>query len=163
MTSCNPVTLPLDPNSKLRKFLDGNNIVDATLYQQIIGSLMYLVIGTRPDLAFTISLLSQYLPQPTTIYMGAAKRVLRYIKGTRNKFLTYAKCSALSLAGFAVTAFTNDKDNRKSISDHIFQLAINPISSRSQKQNCVSTATVEAEYISTSLAAKQQLWLLYAL
>jgi len=40
MTSCNPVTLPLDPNSKLRKFQDGDNIADATLYQQIIGSLM---------------------------------------------------------------------------------------------------------------------------
>jgi len=59
MTSCNPVTLPLDPNSKLRKFQDGDNIADATLYQQIIGSLMYLVIGTRPDLAFTVSLLTQ--------------------------------------------------------------------------------------------------------
>jgi len=89
---------------------------------------MYLVIGTRPDLAFTVSLLSQYSSQPTTIHMGATKRVLRYIKGTRDKFLTYTKCSALSLAGIADADFANDKDDRKSISGHIFQLAMNTIS-----------------------------------
>jgi len=58
MMSCNPVTLPLDPNHKLRKYQEGDNIADISLYQQIIGSLMYLVIGTRPDLAFAISLLA---------------------------------------------------------------------------------------------------------
>jgi len=128
MTSCNPVILPLNPNSKLKKFQDGDNIADATLYQQIIGSLMYLVIGTHPDLAFTVSLLSEYSSQPTTIHIGAAKRVLRYIKGTGDKFLTYNKCSALSLPGFADADFANDKDNRKSISGYIFQLAMNTIS-----------------------------------
>jgi len=154
MTSCNPVTLPLDPNSKLRKCQDGDNIADATLYQQIIGFLLYLVIGTRPDLAFTMSLLSRYSSQPTTIHMGATKRVLPYIKGTRDKFLTYTKCSVLSLAGFADADFANDKNDRKSISGQIFQLAINTISWSLQKQKCVSTSTVEAEYISISLAAK---------
>ena len=128
MTSCNPVTLPSDPNSKLRKFQDGDNIADATLYQQKIGSLIYLVIGTCPDLAFTVSLLSQYSSQPTNIHMGPAKRILQYIKGTRDKFLTDTKCSALSLAGFADADFANDKDDRKSISGHIFQLAMNTIS-----------------------------------
>jgi len=123
---------------------------------------MYLVIGTRPDSAFTVSLLSQYSSQPTTIHMGAAKRVLPYPKGTRDKFLTYTKCSALSLAGFADADFANDKDDRISISSHIFQLAINTISWGSRKQKCVSTSTIEAVYISTSLAAKQQLWLQYA-
>ena len=65
MMSCNPVTLPLDPNHKLRKYQEGDNIADISLYQQIIGSLMYLVIGTRPDLAFAISLLSQFSSKPT--------------------------------------------------------------------------------------------------
>jgi len=163
MTSCNPVTLPLDPNSKLGKFQDGDNIADATLYQQIIGSLMYLMIGTRPDLASTVSLLSQYSSQPTTIHMRAAKCVLRYIKGTRDKFRPYTKCSALSPAGFADADLANDKDDRKSISDHIFQLAMNTISLRPRKQKCVSASTVEDEYISASLAAKQQLCFQYAL
>jgi len=86
------------------------------------------VIGTRPDFAFIVSLLSQYSSQPTTIHMGAAKCVLLYIKGTRDKFLTYTKCSALSLAGFADADFANDKHDRKSIGGHIFQLAMNSIS-----------------------------------
>jgi len=128
LQSCNPVTLLLDPNSKFRKLQDGDNIADATLYKQIIGSLINLVIGTRLDLAFTLSLLSQYSSKPTTIHMGAAKRFLRYIKGTSDKFLTHAKCAALSLAGFADPDVANDKDDRKSISGHIFQLAMNAIS-----------------------------------
>ena len=91
--------------------------------------------------------------------MGVAKRVLRYVKGTRDKCLTYTRRPILSLAGFADADFANNRDDRKSISGHIFQLAMNTISWHSRKQTGVSTSTVEAEYISLSLAAKQKLWL----
>lgn len=65
MAGCNTVNHPLDTKNQLRKFQDGDVITDATLYQQIIGSLMYLVTGTRPDLAFTISKLAQFNSKPT--------------------------------------------------------------------------------------------------
>jgi len=60
--------------------------------------------------------------------MGVAKRVLRYIKGTRDNVLSFTKCSPLSLARFVDADFANDKDDRKSISGHIFQLAMNKVS-----------------------------------
>ena len=85
MTNCNPVTHPMDTKIQLRKFQDGDVIADVTLYQQLIGSLMYLVTGTRPDLAFTVSKLAQFNSKPTTVHMAAAKRVLRYIKKTRDE------------------------------------------------------------------------------
>jgi len=61
MDTCNPVILPLNPNQKLVKAEEGNNLADVSLYQQIIGSIMYLVIGTRPDLAFTITVMDHSL------------------------------------------------------------------------------------------------------
>jgi len=164
MTSCNPVTLLLDPNHNLWKYQEGDNIADISLYQQIIGSLMYLVIGTRPDLAFAISLLSQFSSKPTVEHLGAAKRILRYIKGTRDHTLTY-KCSSqpLNLASFTDADYGSNRDDRKSTSGYIFQLAMNTICWRSRKQKCVATSTVEAEYLALSFTSKQQLWLQSAL
>src|SRR5437868_14744419 len=124
MTSCNPVTLPLDSNCKFKQFQEGDNIADPTLYQQIIGSLMYLIIGIRLDLAFSVSPLSQYTSQPSTTQRGSAKRVLRYIKYSRDKVLTYTMCPDLSLSGFADVDFAYNQDDRKSIADHIFELAM---------------------------------------
>jgi hypothetical protein len=91
MDTCNPVLLPLNPNQKLVKAEEGADLADVSLYQQIIGSLMYLVIGTRPDLAFTVSALSQFASKPTKTHMGALKQVLRYLKGTRSLKLTYRR------------------------------------------------------------------------
>ena len=72
MNTCNPISLPLDPNKskQLLKAQDGDILADVSQYQQIIGSLMYLVIGTRPDLAFTVSALSQFSSKPTTQHMA---------------------------------------------------------------------------------------------
>jgi len=127
MMSCNPITLPLDPNHKLRKYQEGDNIADISLYQQIIGSLMYLVIGTRPDLAFAISLLSQFSSKPTVEHLGAAKRILRYITGMRDHTLTYKRYPQLSLAGFIDSDHGGNRDDRKSTSGYIFQLPMNTI------------------------------------
>jgi len=93
MNACNPISLPLDPNKfkYLLQAQDGDNLADVSQYQQIIGPLMYLVISTRPDLAFTVSALSQFSSKPTTQHMGILKQVLRYLKGTRNLTLTYKK------------------------------------------------------------------------
>ena len=83
---------------------------DVKLYQQMIGSFMYLVTGTRPDLAYTVSRLAQYSAKPTQAHMAAAKRVLRYLKGTRDIELTYSRAEdKLSLNGYADADLANDK------------------------------------------------------
>lgn len=80
MQDCNPVTTPIEANHRLIS-TTGNTRVNATLYQQIIGSIMYLVTGTRPDLAYTITNLSQFSSDPSTSHYNAAKHVLRYFHG----------------------------------------------------------------------------------
>ncbi|KAI1000192.1 hypothetical protein K3495_g8007 [Podosphaera aphanis] len=85
MNDCNSTTTPLENNQRLMAADDGEPRVDAKPYQQIIGSVMYLATGTRPDLAYTITHLSQYNIDPSVTHMNAAKRVLRYIRDTRSK------------------------------------------------------------------------------
>jgi hypothetical protein len=83
LTDCNPVSTPLDPNQQIRAVGDEDERTDASLYQQIVGSINYLVTATRPDLAYTITHLSQYNSNPSKTHLSLVKRVLQYLKGTR--------------------------------------------------------------------------------
>lgn len=106
MQNCNPVK---DPNHQLwQKQGDTLNTKQITVYQQIIGSLMYTVIGTRPDLAFSVTLLSQFLKAPNTTHL-----VLRYLKATRKLELVYPTGIPLCLAGYTDADFAGDKSFQK--------------------------------------------------
>ena len=124
--------------------------------------MIYLVTGTRPDIAYTTMFLSQFASQPNSNHMGAAKRVLRYLKGTRNLALTYHRQlkPKSQLIGYADSDLGNDKDDRKSISGFIFILNRNTISWRSKKRaRKVATSTNEAELQALSYASKHMIWL----
>src|SRR5258705_5056844 len=92
---CNPVTYPLDKNHQIDKATTITNAdntdseVNIKLYQQMVGSLIYTVIGTRPDIAFMVTRLSQCLTKPTKNHFGAIKYVFRYLKGTRDIRLSF--------------------------------------------------------------------------
>ncbi|KAF2306587.1 hypothetical protein GH714_019620 [Hevea brasiliensis] len=75
---CNPCKLPMEPRTKLSKVVEGETLVDTTLYRSIIGSLRYLV-NTRPDITFSVGVLSRFMEKPTTTHMAAVKQVLRYL------------------------------------------------------------------------------------
>lgn len=80
MLNTKPLKLPMDPDLKLTQD-KGDLLPNPTTYQRLLGQLIYLTI-IRPDLSFTVQLLSQYMQQPTTIHMQAAKRLLRYLVGS---------------------------------------------------------------------------------
>ena len=113
MDTCNPVHLPLNPSIKLLKAQGSDDLADVSRYQQIIGSLMYLVIGSRPDLVFTVSALSQFASKPTKEHMGVLKQVLRYLKSTRDLKLTYTKSTdnQLTLVGYSDADYGGDRND----------------------------------------------------
>ena len=159
MSDCKPHRIPLATKHGLRKWQEKDTPADQNLYQEIIGCLIYLVTGTRPDLAFVTMFLSQFASKPNTQHMGALKGVLRYLKGTRDLKLTY-RANRTNLIGYADSDYANDKDDSRSISGYIFQLNGNTISWRSKKRNRrVHTSTTEAELFAMSLASKHLLWL----
>ena len=121
---------------------------------------MYLVTCTRPDLAHTVSVLSQFCSHPLEVHHLAVKRVFRYLTGTRSHGLVYPSpsCISLSLEGFSDAAYGNCGDTRRSWSGYIFLLNSCLISWRSTKQHSVATSTTEAEYMALSATARQASW-----
>jgi hypothetical protein len=124
---------------------------------------MYLVTGTRPDLTFAISYLSQFSSAPNKSHVAAVKRCLRYIKGTRSLALVFPYHDDFYVAGFSDSDYGNCVDIRRLVSGYIVYLGLPTISWRSQKQKSVSTSRIEAEYIALSKAAKHFIWLKTAL
>ena len=163
MTDCNSLSTPLDPNIQLREGTLEEQIDDISVYQQIIGSLMYAVTGTRPDLAYAVTHLSQFNSNPSKLHLAAAKRILRFLKGTRDTKLTYLTKQPLILESFCDASYGNCLDTRRSFWGYLFQLGSATISWRSRRQRSVATSTTEAEYMALSNTSKHHLWTLRAL
>ncbi|UYV62579.1 hypothetical protein LAZ67_2001174 [Cordylochernes scorpioides] len=90
MQDCKHISTPLDPNTNLDNF-NSSKEVNKTQYQELIGCLLYLSTKSRPDIAFAVTLLSRYNQNPREMHMDAAKRILRYLKGSKQYGLIYTK------------------------------------------------------------------------
>ncbi|UYV62737.1 hypothetical protein LAZ67_2001760 [Cordylochernes scorpioides] len=158
-------SVPSDPYSKLTKEMcpkDNQEIEEMNKipYRQTIGSLMYLMTGTRPDIAYAVSRVSQFMNNPGPSHWTAVKKIFGYLKATKNIGICFGGSSyTTSLIGFSDADFAGDLDTRKSTTGYVFMLNNGPISWCSQKQNCVSLSTTESEYIAASKATKEAIWL----
>ncbi|KAI5648006.1 hypothetical protein M9H77_34011 [Catharanthus roseus] len=124
-----------------------------------IGSVMYSMISTRPDIAFSISLLSRFMSNSRRDHWAALKWLLRDLNGILYQGLHYHNWSDFELIGFADSDFAGDKDGRKSTTSYFFTLASNCISWKSQQQSVVALTTIKAEYIKATEAIKEAIWL----
>jgi hypothetical protein len=159
MSGCNPCYVPMENKLKLSK-VDKSSLVDATKYRSVIGSLRYLV-NTRPDLAYSVGIVSRYMEKPRASHWAAVKQILRYIAGTLNFGCRYTR-SGLSepkLLGFSDSDLAGDIDDRKSTSGSVFFVGMNLVTWVSQKQRVVALSSCEAEYIASANAACQGIWL----
>ena len=156
MQNCNPVKTPLDASIKLHKRQDNEPPADDTLYREIVGKLNHLAIYTRPDLAQSLSKLSEFLSKPSEEHMRAAKHILRYLNGTLDLGILYSPDPASNLPeGFCDVSFDTDPDDSKSTSGWLYKLANGVISYGSNKQSCVALSSMESEYMALTEAAKE--------
>jgi hypothetical protein len=116
---------------------------------------MYLGILTRPDLAFALGRLSQYLADPTTFHMAALKKLSRYIRTSQDLGICFSRNGNSTLEGYSDSDYAMDKTDRISILGSVFFLAGGPVSWSSKKQKSVATSTMEAEYMAMCSCAKQ--------
>ena len=128
-----------------------------TPYREVIGSLMYASVATRPDITYAVSALSRFLDNPGDIHWEAAKRVLRYLSGTRDFTLTYGE-ERHDLIGYT-DADGASHEHRHAISGYSFLIDGGAVSWQSRKQELVTLSTAEAEYVATTHAAKEAIWL----
>jgi hypothetical protein len=127
-------------------------------YASAVGSLMYAMIATRPDIAFAVGVVSRYMSNPGKKHWQAVKGVLRYLKATRNMRICYGS-QELSVKGYTDSDYAGDLDNRRSTSGYVFTMAGGAVSWRSRLQTCVTQSTTEAEYVAASEACKEAIWL----
>ena len=133
---------------------------DIKKFQAIVGSIMFAMLETRPDIAFATSAVSRYAQNPSSQHIEAAKTILRYLSGTRQKGITYGGHGGnLNIVGYSDADWAGDKVDRKSTSGFIFMMNNGPISWCSKKQTSVALSSTEAEYMALTLAAKEATWL----
>ena len=159
MGDCASAPTPMVAGTKLRK----ETILTASedqrlLYQSMIGSLMYAMIETRPDIAFSVSVLSRFSQNPNETHMKAAKRVLRYLKGTKHLGITYGTGHDV-LIGYTDADWATDEETRLSVGGYIFSLYGGAITWSSKRQLSVALSSCEAEYMAQTQASKEALWL----
>ena len=131
-----------------------------TMYRELVGSLMYLSCNTRPDISHAVGLLSRFMSMPTDRHWEAAKRVLRYLKGTPAQKLVYRGGGEQGVpVTFADADFAADVDKRRSISGMVVLFHGSAVMWMSRLQTIVATSTAEAEYIAAASAVKESLWL----
>jgi hypothetical protein len=156
MLECKVMNTPMEPNLKL--LVDTSlELVNATLYKQIIGSLMYLT-NTRPDICFVVNTLSQFLVEPRRVHLVAAKHVMRYLKGMLDYGLCYSVDHDFRLFGYTDSNWAGSASERKSTSGCCFSLG-SAMTSWQRKQSSIALSTTKAEYIAAYSASCEAIWL----
>jgi hypothetical protein len=163
MENCKGVTTPINPNEKLSKEMcpkteEEQKAVEKLPYQSLVGSLMYLAVSTRPDIAHAVSMLSQFNTNFGEQHWRAAKRVLRYLKNTENLGLMFKK-SGQELVGYADADWGSSVDDRRSYTGYVFNFANAAVSWESRKQRTVAMSSTEAEYMALSESTKEAILL----
>ncbi|KAJ9540760.1 hypothetical protein OSB04_027266 [Centaurea solstitialis] len=129
-------------------------------YASAIGSIMYAMLCTRPDVAYSISVTSRYQQNPGEAHWVAVKNILKYMRRTKEMFLVFGGFEdEISVTGYTDASFQTDKDDFRSQSGYVFTLNGGAISWKSSKQDTIADSTTEAKYIAASDAAKEAVWL----
>jgi hypothetical protein len=157
-----PLSIPMDTNIHLSsdqspKTTDAVAAMRNVPYQEAIGSLMYTSLGTRPDISFAVQTVSRFAKNPGMAHWDTVKQIFRYLKGTRELWLTYGG-KGKALEGYA-DADGSMMEDRRAISGYAFIINGGAVSWSAKKQEIVSLSTMESEYIAATYATKEALWL----
>ena len=163
MINCNPIetqiakgeglTLQMCPQTS-----DEKSEMEGVPYSSAIGSLMYAMMCTRPDICYAVGLVSRYQSNPGKKHWMAVKRILRYLKGTMDYSLCY-QGSDLRLTGYTDADWAGDLDERRSTSGYVFLLSNGTITCSSKKQSSTTLSMMEAEFITCSASVQEAVWL----
>lgn len=155
MNDCNTKDTPMECNLKLKKA----ECVDKKFpYQQLIGSLMYLSVLTRPDISYSVSYLSQFNNCFSSIHWHHAKRILKYLQKTKSYGLIFTKDDC-NLEGFVDADWASSTVDRKSYTGFCFKLSGCVVSYECKKQQTVALSSTEAEYMAIAEACKEAVYL----
>lgn len=164
MQDCHPKKIPMDPNSCLTsaEFQDPKkkNEMKMVPYREAVGSLMYIMVMTRPDIAYAVSQVAQFAQDPGPAHWEGVKRIMSYLAGTQHFGICFGFSNAVhQLSAYTDSDFAGDTDTRKSTSGFVFLLNCGPVAWSSKRQTCVTLSTTEAEYVAASETTKEVIFL----
>lgn len=156
-----PVSTPMDQHHAMSSinYPDEMNEAVNVPYREAVGSLMYLAVGTRPDISYALSVASQYMEKPMMFHWTAVKRIFKYLNGSANKGIVFGNNININLKCYSDADYAGDVDTRRSTSGYVSMIGSGAISWCSQRQRMVSLSTTESEYVAASQALKELVWL----
>ncbi|KAJ0924954.1 putative RNA-directed DNA polymerase [Helianthus annuus] len=161
MTGCRPSPFPMEQHLKLDK-QEQEDRVDANQYRRLVGRLLYLQ-ATRPDIAYSVNILSQFVHDPKVSHLKAATRILRYLKATPGQGILLSKDGGTNLTAYCDSDWLGCPMTRRSRTGYLLLLGGTPISWKSKKQLVVSRSSAEAEYRAMASTVSEVLWLRWLL
>ncbi|KAJ4701136.1 Retrovirus-related Pol polyprotein from transposon TNT 1-94 [Melia azedarach] len=164
MSTAKPIDTPSAANAHLSvafapKSVEEKEYMSRVPYTSAVGSLMYAMVCTRPDLAQSVSVVSRFMGEPGKEHWQAVKRIFRYLKGTFDVGLIYRGDTQCLVTGFSDSDYAGDVDSRRSMTGYVFTLGSSVVSWKATLQPTVTLSTTEAEYMALTEAAKEGIWL----
>ena len=151
-------TVPLAHTHTINESSADSTPADVHLYQSIVGSLIHLSIATRPDIANAVNIVSRFAARPSQAHLAAAKRIIRYLGGTRHAGIVLGSTNTATLEIYSDADWAGDLTTRKSTGG--FLATYNgPVSWSSKRQSVVALSSTEAEYMAVTQATKEAIWI----
>lgn len=141
MLAAKPSPIPMEPNIKLQKE-ERAVFHDSTLYRKLVGKLLYLT-NTRPDISYSVNLLSQFLEAPWIPHYDALIKVIRYLKNTPGQGLFFPANSPLKITTYSDANWANCPDTRRSTTGFCVLLGQSLVVWKSKKQHTISRSSIE--------------------
>ena len=154
---CKPVDTPMDSTKKMNRSKE-SILVDKGRYQRLVGKLIYLS-HTRPDIAYSVSVVSQYMNNPTEDHLDAVNRILRYLKMTPGLGLIFRKSKSREVEIYTDASWAGEQTDRRSTTGYCSYVWGNLVTWRSKKQAVVSRSSAESEYRALALGICEGMWL----
>lgn len=165
MENCKPKGIPADPHGRLTALMspsDEEEIkkMESIPYREAVGSLMYAMVTTRPDIAYAVSQVAQFAQNPGQAHWEGVKRIFSYLAGTTHHGISFSgSMEKNSLLAYTDSDYAGDVDNRKSTTGYVIMLNNGPSAWCSKRQQCTTLSTTEAEYVAACESAKELVWL----
>jgi hypothetical protein len=163
MTNCNSKTVPADPFTDLMAIdlqSEGSQEFDQSIYREAVGSIMYLMVCTRPYIAFAVGKVAQHCNKPKMAHWTAVKRIMAYLKGTASHGISYHATGFPDLLlSYSDSDYAGDLQSRRSTSCYLLMFHGGIITWASRRQSYVSLSTTEAEYVAMCEATKEVTWM----
>jgi hypothetical protein len=155
------LTVLADPNARLdySSGVDGKS-ASTYPYKEIIGSLFFAALGSRPDITYAVSFASKISERPQAVHCAAVSRIMRYLRGTHDLGIIFGMTNRPNqLTAYCDADYAGDLDDRRSRNGVLMILNGGPVIWISRKQSCIAGSTTEAEYVAAHLASKEVVWL----